>query len=432
MTPKKTCFVIMPFGEEGTSEYERNLKIYRQMIKPVVEACGYNSIRADELEHLGSITRDIIELLQKADLVIADLSGRNANVYYELGVRHTLFRCGTIPIIRKGEKLPFDISNYRAIFYSIEIDGPDKLKRKLTKRIQAVEKLKRKKSDNPVHDILGDLLSQDDSDAKKLLEQQLQTQLQKFKKISALHETVVSQHQVTQKELKTALQANVKIQNQATKLERQVANLKKKLAPSPEAKRMKPLFRSQPQELSSDEVKAMLKAKNFYDINKNKTGTGFKNQFEENQVKGDKIITDRASGLAWQQSGSQKRMTFEAAQKWIKDLNEKSYAGYQDWRLPTLEEAMSLMESEKNSAGLYVDARLDKTQRWIWTADIVKGESWAWVVIFDRGGCDYVHFYYDDHVRGVRFRHSLGSDLIIWSFELFNYFLGSRRLQNFF
>jgi len=408
MPPKKTCFVIMPFGKEGTSEYERNLKIYRQMIKPVVEACDYNSIRADELEHLGSITRDIIELLQKADLVIADLSGRNANVYYELGVRHTLFRCGTIPIIRKGEKLPFDISNYRAIFYSIELDGPEELKLELTKRIKAVEKLKQKKSDNPVHDILGDLLRQDDSGAMKLMDQYLQTQIDKFNKLSALHETVVSQHQVTQKELKTALQANVKIQNQATKLEQQVANLKKKLAPSPETDRIKPLFRSQPQELSVDEVKAMLKAKNFFESNKNKTGTGFKNQFEEDEIKGDKIITDHDSGLVWQLSGSQKQMNFETTKDWIKGLNRKGYAGYHDWRLPTLEEAMSLMESKKNWTDLYIDTRFDKKQSWIWTADIYKSESRAWVVYFFPGYCSYDPFYSDSYVRGVRFRHSSG------------------------
>ena len=103
MTTYKRCFVIMPFGMVGTEDHTRNLKIYRQLIKPVVEECGYESIRADELEHFGNITRDIIELLYESDLVVADLSGKNANVFYELGVRHALLRYGTVPIIRKGE-----------------------------------------------------------------------------------------------------------------------------------------------------------------------------------------------------------------------------------------------------------------------------------------------------------------------------------------
>ena len=80
MTSKK-CFVIMPFGEMGSPEFEKNAKIYQQMIKPVLNECGYDTIRADELEHIGNITRDIIDLLHDADLVVADLSGRNANVF---------------------------------------------------------------------------------------------------------------------------------------------------------------------------------------------------------------------------------------------------------------------------------------------------------------------------------------------------------------
>ena len=155
MGTQKQCFVIMPFGKYGKAEFERNLKIYQLMIKPVVEKCGYQSIRADELEHMGNITKDIIELLHSADLVIADLSGKNANVFYELGVRHALLSCGTIPIIKEGEILPFDIANYRAIFYSSDVGGPEIFKEKLEKRILAFERTRKGRSDNPVHDVLG-------------------------------------------------------------------------------------------------------------------------------------------------------------------------------------------------------------------------------------------------------------------------------------
>jgi formylglycine-generating enzyme required for sulfatase activity len=154
----KRCFVIMPFGEQGTDKYERNISIYQDMIKPVVEECGYISIRADELEHMGSITRDIIEHLHESDLVVADLSDHNANVFYELGVRHALYCSGTIPIIRKGELLPFDIANYKTLFYSIELKGPEIFRNSLKRRIKAFEKFSMGKSDNPVHDILGDKL----------------------------------------------------------------------------------------------------------------------------------------------------------------------------------------------------------------------------------------------------------------------------------
>ena len=63
MASLKRCFVIMPFGKRRTPEFKRNKKIYNSMIKPVMKACGYETVRADELKHPGSITRDIIELL---------------------------------------------------------------------------------------------------------------------------------------------------------------------------------------------------------------------------------------------------------------------------------------------------------------------------------------------------------------------------------
>jgi polyhydroxyalkanoate synthesis regulator phasin len=148
----------MPFGQTATEDHTRNLKTYQQLIKPVLHECGFKPIRADELRHPGNITRDIIELLYESDLVIADLSGKNANVFYELGVRHALFRYGTILIIRKGDKLPFDIANYRAIFYSMELDGPEEFRNELLRRIKAFDPGLKIKPDNPVHDILGDRL----------------------------------------------------------------------------------------------------------------------------------------------------------------------------------------------------------------------------------------------------------------------------------
>ena len=86
------------------------------------------------------------------------MSGKSANVFYELGVRHALFRYGTVPIIRHGETLPFDIANYRAIFYSTEGDGPEKFREELLRRIKAFDSDVKRKSDNPVHDIVGDKL----------------------------------------------------------------------------------------------------------------------------------------------------------------------------------------------------------------------------------------------------------------------------------
>jgi len=196
---EKRCFVIMPFGINGTPEYERNLGIYQDMIKPVVNKCGYKAIRADEMEHPGNITRDIIEHLYESDLVVADLSGKNANMYYELGVRHALHRYGTILISRTGEFLPFDIASYRAIFYSTELKGSELFRKELESRIKAFEGRQSEQTDNPVHDILGDRLSQ-------------------FRKIQDI-----------QNQIDTANRVKAETAKEKAELEKQIATLEKEL-----------------------------------------------------------------------------------------------------------------------------------------------------------------------------------------------------------
>ncbi len=177
----------------------------------------------------------------------------------------------------------------------------------------------------------------------------------------------------------------------------------------------RPVFRSQPDNaLSPDEVGQMLKRNEFFCLEyswtkgfNNPNGKGFVNQFEK-QADG-KTIFDQASGLMWQQGGSSNEMTYADAKKYIAQLNQDRFAGYSDWRLPTLEEAMSLMEAKKLNGDLYIDPLFDKTQRWCWTADnlansdgISSNASRAWVVYFSNGYCLYVDIGYYDYVRAVR------------------------------
>ena len=133
---------------------------------------------------------------------------------------------------------------------------------------------------------------------------------------------------------------------------------------------------------------------------KNPDGKGFDKKFKEDVINGDSVVIDSASGLMWQQSGSLEVMKFEDAKIWSGGIY---FAGFDDWRLPTLEEAMSLMEREKNNDGLYIDPVFDKKQGWIWTSDIVKVESYyGWVVSFDSGDCQNGHFRHFEYVRAVR------------------------------
>ncbi len=412
MTPKKRCFIIMPFGKYGTPDYDRNMKIYQLMIKPVVEKCGYESIRADELEHVGSITRDIIELLHGSELVIADLTGKNANVFYELGVRHVLYRCGTIPIIRHGESLPFDIANYRAIFYTSELDGPEMFKSELERRIKAFEKYQTEKSDNPVHDTLGDSLqyvnlkdyvSLSDYNAKQQENDNLKKE---FEKLNQQYKTISSDEKQLKKKIDAQEEEKSHLNETIKKLEQQLKQAQQashKIKKDDALNKPQVQFRVKPTDLSSDDVNSMLKKYNFFDSSKNKNSSGFKNQYDVQDINGDQVVIDSASRLMWQQGGSSDSMEFKDAEKWIADLNKKSYAGFSDWRLPTLEEAMSLMEPEKKNEDLYIDPVFDKKQSRIWTADRVKGESWAWVVDFDLGYCyDYNLGYNGLYVRAVR------------------------------
>ena len=102
------------------------------------------------------------------------------------------------------------------------------------------------------------------------------------------------------------------------------------------------------------------------------------------------VIYDHASGLMWQQSGSDKRLFYGEAEKYVDKLNNNQFAGYSNWRLLTLEESMSLMEPTKNKDGLYINPVFDKKQKSIWTPDSMREISSyynSWVVYFDCGYC---------------------------------------------
>ena len=119
--PVKACFVIGPIGTEGSPERTRADWLLDTIIKPVLvaEPFRYQVQRADEIAQPGLITDQIIAAVLQADLVIADLTGTNSNAFYELGIRHAAER-PTIHMVEAGHALPFDLKDYRAIFYKLE------------------------------------------------------------------------------------------------------------------------------------------------------------------------------------------------------------------------------------------------------------------------------------------------------------------------
>ncbi len=143
-------------------------------------------------------------------------------------------------------------------------------------------------------------------------------------------------------------------------------------------------FRSSPlKSLTEAEAQQMLIEKGLFDFRLNQDGSGIVNRYEVQE--GGLVVLDKATGLMWQRSGSQYRMFYTSARLYIDSLNQVAFAGYDDWRLPTLEEAMTLMEP-RNNGFLYIDSIFDPEQWWILTAD-QDGKDWAWVVYFSMGYC---------------------------------------------
>jgi len=114
------CFYVTPIGEEGSEQRKHADLFLGSIIEPALENLGLKVVRADTIEKPGTITRQIIEYLLKARLVIVDLSFHNPNVFYELAIRHAA-RLPVVQVIRASDRIPFDLSQIR----TIKIDTSD-------------------------------------------------------------------------------------------------------------------------------------------------------------------------------------------------------------------------------------------------------------------------------------------------------------------
>lgn len=112
-------------------------------------------------------------------------------------------------------------------------------------------------------------------------------------------------------------------------------------------------------------------------------------------------IFDRVTGLTWHQAGFPKMMTYQEAQQYISQLNQERFAGYDDWRLPTVDELVSLLEPGKQSNGLYLNSIFDSTREGCWSADTVSSGA-AWYVHFGNGNVYYRSVSITAYVRAMR------------------------------
>lgn len=114
----KKCFVVSPIGDPGSDIRKNADQLYQHIIKPVCEKCGFVAERVDEFNTSGSITQEILDALNDYDLVIADLTGHNPNVFFEIGYR-TKSQKPIIHLKRREEVIPFDVSAIRTFEYDL-------------------------------------------------------------------------------------------------------------------------------------------------------------------------------------------------------------------------------------------------------------------------------------------------------------------------
>jgi hypothetical protein len=136
----RTCFVIAPIGKEGSDVRARSDQVLKHIISPAAKECGYESIRADQISEPGLITSQVIQHVVEDPLVIADLTGWNPNVFYELSLRHALKK-PVVQIIHATETIPFDIAASRTIHVDHhDLDSVAKAKEEIVRQIKSVEK----------------------------------------------------------------------------------------------------------------------------------------------------------------------------------------------------------------------------------------------------------------------------------------------------
>jgi hypothetical protein len=136
----KVCFVIAPIGDAESDVRKRSDQVLKHVISPPVESRGYAPIRADQISEPGMITAQVIQHILDDPLVIADLTGRNPNVFYELAVRHAI-RKPFIQVIAAGEQIPFDVAQTRTIYVDHhDLDSVERARQEIGNQIDTIVK----------------------------------------------------------------------------------------------------------------------------------------------------------------------------------------------------------------------------------------------------------------------------------------------------
>lgn len=123
-------FVVMDFS----GQYDA---LYRDVLHPVAQHANATLRRADDIKGPGIILQDIVKDIAESSFVVAEVSPANPNVFYELGYAHALKK-PTVLLVKRGEKLPFDIAGYRVIFYEDSIAGKAEVEKEFRKHLESI------------------------------------------------------------------------------------------------------------------------------------------------------------------------------------------------------------------------------------------------------------------------------------------------------
>lgn len=111
----------------------------QQVIKTTCEQFNYEVVRADDFYTNGLIIEDILNSIRKASIIIADVTPNNPNVFYEVGFAHGIGKTTILLSDRNREKLPFDISGFRTLFYENTINGKSEVETRLRLHLKAIQ-----------------------------------------------------------------------------------------------------------------------------------------------------------------------------------------------------------------------------------------------------------------------------------------------------
>ena len=145
----------------------------------------------------------------------------------------------------------------------------------------------------------------------------------------------------------------------------------------------------------------MLCQHGFFDCYLNPNATPGDHVFKIHYFQNTPVVYDSTTRRFWYLSGVKRVSSCEQAHRYVEELNRVAYAGFSDWRLPTLEEAMSLMHQGPNDNDPVLRYLFGRAPTWIWTCDTVAGQKLrVWVVYYAFGFCYYDHI--DSDIYGVR------------------------------